>query len=170
MCLDQSFVNVTKTCVSLYWLCEQWFILFYLLVIVLRDHLHCLDKCWWLMRNKSGWLVLFSIEALSSHSDGQSGVSECSWASLKSALLLLGGIHRNSVNFDNPLLSAPHCQPQSVMGGVWGKERRVIFRATERQRNKKENIPRLISCPVVSVVWLRSFILLSSCLSCFMSK
>lgn len=66
-------------------------------------------------------LFLSSIPALRSHSDGLSGISEYSWASLKSALLFLEGIHQNSVNFDNPLLSSPHCQP------LWCERRGELY-------------------------------------------
>lgn len=68
-----------------------------------------------------GCLLLLSKQALSSHSDGLSGISEYSWASLKSALLFLEGIHQNSVNFDNPPLSSPPvCDGRSGRRGEEG--------------------------------------------------
>lgn len=44
------------------------------------------------------------------------------------------------MNFDNPPLSSPLCQRQSVMGGVEGEGRRAIFRSTQRQKNNHKKI------------------------------
>lgn len=87
-----------------------------------RECIHAVD---WTGTSLGGCLLLLSVQAPSSHSDGLSGISEYSWASLKSALLFLGGIHQNSVNFDNPPrflspLPAPVCDGRSGRRGREG--------------------------------------------------
>lgn len=119
-----------------------------------REWIHAVD---WTGTSLSACLLLLSVQALRSHSDGLSGIREYSWASLKSALLFLEGIHQNSVNFDNPPLSSPHCQPQSVMGGVEREERRGEL-YLDRLKSKKiiwksRKVLLLISGPIVLMLW-----------------
>lgn len=64
--------------------------------------------------------------------------------------------------------SSPHCQPQSVMGGVEGEAGRAIFRPTEKQKKNKINTKELIKDYAVNC-WYHCSNVLTICPSDFIT-